>query len=96
MKGKTKEDIVEYFEKKVIPLIEDRYPEVASEMNIRIDDLFFGSPEECSNPDATVFLEDRLWAAKGGHWRCQRKSKASLEPDTVLGFGFTRSPGFES
>ena len=67
MKKSTSSDVRKYFEQKVIPLINAKYPEVASEMSIRVDGAFgLGIADESSNLDATIYLEDRLWAAKGG------------------------------
>ena len=67
MKKSTNRDVTAYFEDSVIPLIAEEYPDVAADMSIRVDGAFgLGIADESSNLDSTMYLEDRLWAAKGG------------------------------
>ncbi|MDQ1328222.1 MAG: hypothetical protein QG641_1507 [Candidatus Poribacteria bacterium] len=62
------QDITIYFEQAVIPLIDKKHPEVASEMIIQITGSFgLGIADEFSDLDANIWLDDPLWKRYGGH-----------------------------
>ncbi len=67
MKKAEREDIFRFLEQEVIPLIEKHYPDVASEMIVHVNDFAAGTGDLPHHPDAIIYLEDRLWASKGGH-----------------------------
>ena len=60
-------DVAAYFEQTVIPLVADKYPDVASEMSIQILGSYgLGIADEFSDLDSVLWLEDDLWKAQGG------------------------------
>ena len=67
MKNATHEDIRRFLEQEAIPLIEAHLPDVASAMSVYVQDYTTGTGDLPHHPDANVYLEDRLWASKGGH-----------------------------
>ena len=77
MKNAQRNDIVKFLEQEVIPLIETHHPDVAAEMLVLLDDYTTGTTDLPHHPDATIYLEDRLWAEKGG--QVQLLLETSLE-----------------
>lgn len=67
MNSATHEDILRFLEQETIPLVEARFPEVASEMIVCVNDYATGTGDLPHHPDAIIYLEDRLWSSKGGH-----------------------------
>ena len=60
-------DVKVYFERIVIPLISDRFPEVAAEMSIQIQGSYgLGIADKWSDLDALIYLDDALWKSRGG------------------------------
>ena len=55
-----------WFEETVIPLVSEKLPEVASEMNVLVFGSFgLGTADEISDLDATIYLDDPLWKEQG-------------------------------
>ncbi len=60
-------DIKTFFENKIIPLITEKYPRVASEMSIQIQGSYgLGIADEYSDLDVIIWLDDLLWKEQGG------------------------------
>ena len=60
-------DVAAYFDGTVIPLVEDRHPDVAQEMAIQIRGSYgLGIADEYSDLDAILWLNDSLWKKEGG------------------------------
>jgi lysophospholipase L1-like esterase len=56
-----------YFEEIVIPMIADEFPDLVSEISIRVGGSFgLGIADEHSDLDADLYLDDELWRARGG------------------------------
>lgn len=60
-------DIGRYFSEVVFPIVEDRFPDVAPEIMVLIEgSAGLGRHDEWSDLDATIYLADPLWKARGG------------------------------
>ena len=82
MKKAEREDIFRFLERDVIPLIEKHYPDVASEMIVHVNDYAAGTGDLPHHPDAILYLEDRLWANKGGHVQLLLEASLGAWPES--------------
>jgi hypothetical protein len=72
-------DFEAYFDEDVIPLIAREHPDLMSEMSIRVEgSLGFGTQDELSDVDVTLFLPEKLWWERGGQLQLTLLHK--LEP----------------
>ena len=83
-------DVRTYFEQMIKPLIEEHYPDVAAQMCVQVnDESGVDIPDPLAIPDMTIYLEDRLWSARGG--QVQLLLETSLDvPREIEGLDGTR------
>ena len=61
------EEVTTYFEQTVVPILEDRHPDVAHAMAIQIRGSYgLGIADEYSDLDAILWLDDSIWKKSGG------------------------------
>ncbi len=60
-------DVEAYFVKVVFPFVEERFPNTAPQMMVMVEgSAGLGLHDEWSDLDATIYLDDPLWKARGG------------------------------
>ncbi|MBT4498787.1 MAG: DUF4037 domain-containing protein [Gemmatimonadetes bacterium] len=61
-------DIRSHLEETIIPLIAEKYPEVAADMTIQVMGSYgLGLQDDISDLDVSIMLNDALWQSQGGH-----------------------------
>ena len=86
------QDIREYFDTTVIPLIARKHPDVVADMSIRLQgSVGLGLNDELSDMEAMVYLPENLWKARGG--QLQLTLIHCLTPFSAQSHRYSECPG---